>query len=140
VFDCQVLIQEQESYLLPNLAVTTFQDSLDLNSELQLIWTPGHSPGSTCLYTSVLGGVLFTGRHLLSDQQGQPTPLRLSKTFHWQRQLNSVAKLRDRFSATTLNYLCPGANTGFLRGKGFIDHAYQRLEKLDLKALSLSKP
>lgn len=138
--NCQVLIQEQESYLLPNLAVTTFQDSLDLNSELQLIWTPGHSPGSTCLYTSVLGGVLFTGRHLLSDQQGQPTPLRLSKTFHWQRQLNSVAKLRDRFSATTLNYLCPGANTGFLRGKGFIDQAYQRMEKLDLKALSLSKP
>jgi hypothetical protein len=45
-----------------------------------------------------------------------------------------------KFSATTLNYLCPGANTGFLRGKGFIDHAYQRLEKLDLKALSLSKP
>jgi glyoxylase-like metal-dependent hydrolase (beta-lactamase superfamily II) len=138
--DCQVLIQEQEAYLLPNLAATTFQFTLELAPELQLIWTPGHSPGSACLYTSILGGILFTGRHLLPDCQGHPLPIRLPKTFHWQRQLNSVAQLRDRFSAKTLNYLCPGANTGFLRGKGVIDQAYQQLCTLDLRKLSQPQP
>ena len=70
---------------------------------------------------------MFTGRHLLPDQQGNPVPLKLEKTFHWGRQLQNVAQLCDRFSPDTLHYICPGANTGFLRGKGLIDQAYERL-------------
>ncbi len=132
---CEVVIQEQEAYLLPNLAVTSFTQELELSPEIRLIWTSGHSPGSACLYWQAQGGILFTGRHLLPDQQGNPAPLRLSKTFHWWRQLASIQQLRDRFSAGTLTYLCPGANTGFLRGKGVIDNAYERLTQLDLTAL-----
>jgi glyoxylase-like metal-dependent hydrolase (beta-lactamase superfamily II) len=133
-FNCQVLLQEQEAYLLPGLAVTTFRQELSLSPSSQAIWTPGHSPGSACLYHRDYGGILFTGRHLLPNQQGEPVPLRLSKTFHWRRQLNSVQLLRDRFSSETLQYLCPGANTGFLRGQRQIDRAYERLTKLDLDA------
>ncbi|MEB3308846.1 MAG: MBL fold metallo-hydrolase [Snowella sp.] len=132
---CEVIIQEQESYLLPNITVNSFEQELELSSEIRLIWTSGHSPGSACLYWQSQGGILFTGRHLLPDQQGNPTPLRLSKTFHWGRQLANIEQICDRFSAQTLTYLCPGANTGFLRGKGVIDNAYERLTQLDLIAL-----
>ena len=123
---CEVLIQEQEAYLLPGLTVTTFAQEFTLTTA-QLIWTPGHSPGSSCLYYSDLGGVLFSGRHLLPNQQGEPMPLRTAKTFHWPRQIKSLQSLLERFTPETLQYICPGANTGFLRGKGVIDNAYQRL-------------
>lgn len=137
---CSILIQEQEAYLLPGLEVTTFQYELTISPTSQVFWTPGHSPGSACLYHSLHGGLLFTGRHLLPNQQGNPVPLRISKTFHWRRQIDSVRKLCDRFSSETLNHLCPGANTGFLRGARTIDRAYERLKELDLEALLQSKP
>lgn len=139
MFGCEVLIQEQEAYLLPQLKVTTFQHQFTLGS-LQLLWTPGHSPGSACLYSSAEGGVLFSGRHLLPNQQGELVPLRTAKTFHWLRQIKSVDLLRDRFTPDTLQYICPGANTGFLRGKRASDRAYERLARLDLGALLQTKP
>ncbi len=134
-FGCEVLIQEQEAYLLPGLTLTTFRQKFTLDASTQVIWTPGHSPGSSCLYYSELGGILFSGRHLVPNQQGEPVPLRTAKTFHWPRQINSLQLLLERFTPETLRYICPGANTGFLRGKRFIDQAYQRLASLDLSAL-----
>ena len=133
--NCQVIVQEQEAYLLPENEVTTFTDNFSLSPELELIWTPGHSPGSSCLYWQQQGGVLFTGRHLLPKSKTEVLPFRTAKTFHWWRQLNSVAKLRDRFSPDTLQYILPGANTGYLRGTGYIANAYQQLQDLDLTAL-----
>ncbi len=133
--NCQVLMQEQEAYLLPEVQVTPFAGDFPLSSEVEVIWTPGHSPGSSCLYWKAQGGVLFAGRHLLPNQEGKPMPLRTAKTFHWFRQLHSVAKIRDRFTPLSLTYLCPGANTGFLRGKGLISPAYQLLSEIDLDAL-----
>ena len=132
--NCQVIVQEQEAYLLPEVEVTTFGDNLAISSDLELIWTPGHSPGSSCLYGQE-GGVLFTGRHLLPKSPTEVIPIRTAKTFHWWRQLNSVAKLRDRFDADNLKYIFPGANTGYLRGKGYINNAYEQLTQLDLTAL-----
>jgi glyoxylase-like metal-dependent hydrolase (beta-lactamase superfamily II) len=139
-FNCEVLIQEQEAYLLPGLTVTTFGTEFTLNSKIQLIWTPGHSPGSSCLYLQEQGGVLFSGRHLIPNQQGEPTPLRTAKTFHWFRQIKSVKLLLEKFTPETLNYICPAANTGFLRGKRVINNAYERLTSLDLSALQQAQP
>ena len=136
--NCQVIMQEQESYLLPEVDVTSFGDNLAING-VELIWTCGHSPGSSCLYTSQQGGILFTGRHLLPKSQTEIVPLRTAKTFHWNRQLNNVKLLRDRFSVDTLEYILPGANTGYLRGKGYIDNAYEQLSALDLTALRSAK-
>jgi glyoxylase-like metal-dependent hydrolase (beta-lactamase superfamily II) len=128
-FGCETIIQEQEAYLLPDTKVTTFRYNLDLNDSnglpsataIELIWTPGHSPGSTCIYYTSVGGVLFTGRHLLPDRYGAPVPLQTAKTFHWQRQLRSVEVIRQQFpSRAPLSHICPGANTGLLRGKGSI--------------------
>ncbi|PSO93849.1 MAG: MBL fold metallo-hydrolase [Cyanobacteria bacterium QS_9_48_30] len=132
---CGVVTQEREAYLLPEATVTTFEREFSLSYNCLAIWTPGYSPGSSCLYYQSHGGVLFSGRHLLPSQQGEPTPIRMGKTFHWFRQLGSLQALRDRFSPETLRYICPGASTGFLRGRGVIDQAYQRLSRLDLEAL-----
>ena len=133
--ECSVIMQEQEAYLLPEVEVTSFADRFTLGSDLELIWTPGHSPGSSCLYSKQQGGILFTGRHLLPKSPTEIVPLRTPKTFHWGRQLKSIAALRDRFDSTTLKYILPGANTGYLRGKGYLDNAYEQLSQLDLNAL-----
>ena len=138
-FGCEILIQEQEAYLLPGLRVTTFKQDFNIGNA-QVIWTPGHSPGSSCLYYPREGGVLFSGRHILPNQTGELVPLRTAKTFHWFRQLASIQLLRDRFTPETLNYICPGANTGFLRGKRAIASAYEQLARLDLVALRQQKP
>ncbi|MDJ0674700.1 MAG: MBL fold metallo-hydrolase [Calothrix sp. MO_167.B42] len=139
-FNCEILIQEQEAYLLPELKVTTFREELQLNPSIELIWTPGHSPGSSCLYYGHQGGIIFSGRHLLPNQQGEPQPLRTAKTFHWRRQINSLSSLLAKFSPDNLQYILPGANTGFLRGKGVIDNAYGKLAQLDLQALLQNQP
>ena len=138
-FGCEILIQEQEAYLLPGLRVTTFKQDFNIGNA-QVIWTPGHSPGSSCLYYPREGGVLFSGRHILPNQIGELLPLRTAKTFHWFRQLASIQLLRDRFTPETLNYICPGANTGFLRGKRARASAYEQLARLDLVALRQQKP
>lgn len=138
-FGCQIFIQEQEAYLLPGLDVTSFQHEFTFFDSCCAIWTPGHSPGSSCLYYSSLGGILFSGRHLLPNQQGEPIPLRTSKTFHWYRQIRNVKSLIERFTPENLSYICPGANTGFLRGKGVIVQGYQRLSQLDLAVLQQSQ-
>lgn len=137
---CEVLIQEQEAYLLPGMPTTPFAQEFSLNPDTVVLWTPGHTPGSSCVYFSGYGGVLFTGRHLLPDRQGNPVPLRIAKTFHWPRQLRSVQLLCDRFSASTLSHICPAANTGFLRGERTIDRAYERLSYLDLAAYRVVQP
>ena len=135
LLQCEVIIQEQEAYLLPEIKLTAFAEELIIASEIELIWTPGHSPGSACLYWNQQGGVLFTGRHLLPTAADTIMPLRTAKTFHWWRQLRNVTKICDRFSESTFKYIIPGANTGLLRGKGYIEDAYQKLAKLDMEAL-----
>jgi glyoxylase-like metal-dependent hydrolase (beta-lactamase superfamily II) len=139
-FQCSVLVQEQEAYLLPGLELTSFQHDFQLSPNSEAIWTCGHSPGSACLYHRNYSGVLFTGRHLLPNAQAQPVPLRISKTFHWPRQIQNVAKLRQRFTPETLSTICPGANTGFLRGQRAISNAYEQLAQLDLEACLQAKP
>lgn len=137
---CEIVIQEQEAYLLPTIATTSFREERAIAEGITVLWTPGHSPGSACLYDARQGGSLWTGRHLLPDQQGNPVPLRIEKTFHWGRQLQSVQKLCDRFSPETLAFIYPGASLGLLRGKAVIDNAYDRLKALDLEALRHAQP
>ena len=137
---CEIVIQEQEAYLLPNLTLTKFHHHHRITPDSEIIWTSGHSPGASCVYTQQQGGILFTGRHLLPDRHGDPAPLRISKTFHWNRQLKNVMVLRDRYCSETLRWICPGANTGYLRGETAIDSAYTKLMAIDLEALQNAEP
>jgi glyoxylase-like metal-dependent hydrolase (beta-lactamase superfamily II) len=132
---CDLWIQEQEAYLLPGLSPRSFQFEVNLAPDLQGFWVPGHSPGSSCLYWQT-PGVLFTGRHLLPDSQGNPVPLQTRKTFHWPRQMQQVQAILDRFQHDRFSNICPGANTGLLRGQGTIDRAYDRLNSLNSLELS----
>ncbi|NEP60943.1 MAG: MBL fold metallo-hydrolase [Symploca sp. SIO2G7] len=135
-FACDVVVQEQEAYLLPRVDSQTFHRELVLTPQHRLLWTPGHSPGSSCLYSSMMNGVLFTGRHILPTRQGGAAPLRVSKTFHWPRQLWHTQRLLDDFTPQTLSYICPGANIGLLRGKRSIDRAHEKLADLDWRVLA----
>ncbi|MGD1899526.1 MAG: MBL fold metallo-hydrolase [Phormidesmis sp.] len=139
-FGCQVLIQEQEAYLLPTVTTDVFHRDRAISPTSRVFWTAGHSPGSACLYHAQYGGVLFTGRHLLPVKGGAPSPLRLSKTFHWPRQLRHAQQLLTDFSPETLSTICPGANTGFLRGEKKITDAYAQLQSLDWAALASATP
>jgi glyoxylase-like metal-dependent hydrolase (beta-lactamase superfamily II) len=139
-FGAQVLIQEQEAYLLPTVVTETFERDHKLSPTSRVFWTSGHSPGSACLYHSQYGGILFTGRHLLPDRSGAPRPLRLAKTFHWPRQLRHAQRLLDKFSPDTLSYICPGASTGFLQGEKKIAQAYSQLQQIDWAALAKAQP
>ena len=137
--ECKVLVQEQEAYLLPDVSnVATYSDGCSLEPHCELLWTPGHTPGSTCVYLARHGGILFTGRHLLPNRDGQLQPLRFSKTFHWPRQLSHVEKLQAHFSEESLSYICPAANTGFLRGQYIVKDAYRHLQAIDTTQLKHS--
>lgn len=138
-FGCEIVVQEQEAYLLPNLEVTRFERECRLSDRAHALWTPGHSPGSACLHWSDRGGILFSGRHLLPTPQGDSAPLRTAKTFHWPRQIQSTRRLLEAFLPESLAFICPGASSGYLRGKGAIEQAYDRLLQLDLDALEQTK-
>lgn len=126
---CAIAIQEQEAYLLPGASVTLFQHSATLTPQTRAIWTPGHTPGSACLYYAGFGGVLFTGRHLLPTPQTALSLVKTAKTFHWPRQLQSARSLLEQFTPETLSWVCPGANLGFLRGQLAIANAYHHLQQ-----------
>ena len=129
--NCNLIIQEQEAYLLPNLEPITFTQDYQINDDCRLLWTCGYSPASSCLYSKIHGGVLFSGRHLLPISPEEIAPLKLKKTFHWNRQIKSCRSLQEYFNSGNLEYILPGANTGYLRGKGFVDRAYEKLMKLE---------
>lgn len=124
--NCDIVIQEQEAYLMPEARVTPFQQTWEM-ADVRALWTSGFSPGSACLYYAQEGGCLFTGRHLLPNQQGDLLALHTAKTFHWRRQLQSIERLQQQFMADTLNFIFPAANTGFLRETGYVGNAYQQL-------------
>jgi glyoxylase-like metal-dependent hydrolase (beta-lactamase superfamily II) len=136
-----ILVQEQEAYLLPEVPhLRQYHRSYQLREDAEVVWTPGYSPGSACVYYRRHGGILFSGRHLLPDPHGRITPLRFAKTFHWPRQLAQVQALQQRFTTDPLAYVCPGANTGFLRGRRLVTEAANQLQAIDLGSLRSQQP
>jgi glyoxylase-like metal-dependent hydrolase (beta-lactamase superfamily II) len=121
-FQPQITIHEQEAFLVNSPNLNTFSQDTELLPDLQILWTPGHSPGSSCV---LYRDMLFTGRHLLPNRQGEPSPFRLAKTFHWPRQLRSVEKLLQE--SISFSYICPGAGVGLLRGAVAITDAQTKL-------------
>ena len=129
--DCTVIVQEQEAYLVSqNLRKETFHQEKRWDDCDRLFWTPGHSPGTSCYYYAQENGVLFTGRHLIPNKDGNPQPFKTPKTFHWQRQLKHIHSLPGDFTSDSLQYIMPGAHLGRLRGQKYIDHAYEKLTQL----------
>ena len=113
-----VLVQEQEAYLLPGVqGCSTFGEQLTLAPGVQLLWTPGPTPGS-CVLLVRAGAVdgLFCGRLLLPTGPAALAPLRTARTFHWPRQLASLERLRSWLPAGSPDWIASGGGLGALRG------------------------
>lgn len=134
---CDIVIQEQEAYLMPEAEVISFGDRWQQDN-LTAIWTTGFSPGSACLYYENEGGCLFTGRHLLPNHKTEVLALRTAKTFHWPRQLKSIDKLVTHFTDKPLSYILPAANTGYLYEFGVVKDAQSQLQQA--RELSENQP
>ncbi|WP_411867855.1 MBL fold metallo-hydrolase [Vulcanococcus limneticus] len=154
-----VLVQEQEAYLLPGVErLETFAAEWQLSPRLQLLWTPGPTPGSCVLLASGCGvsgaadgsgaaqpddepagepgDILFCGRLLSPTGPGLAAPLRSARSFHWGRWLRSLEALRRRLPPHSPRWIASGAGLGALRGGKLIEGGRAVLEGLDLEALA----
>ncbi len=66
---CQIIVQEQEAYLLPHLNACQFREALNITEDLTAVWTPGHSPGSSCYYRKGQGGHIIHRSSLSSHSR-----------------------------------------------------------------------
>jgi glyoxylase-like metal-dependent hydrolase (beta-lactamase superfamily II) len=127
-----VLVQEQEAYLLPGVQeCSTFGEQLALAPGVDLLWTPGPTPGSCVLLVraGALDG-LFCGRLLLPTGPGALAPLRTARTFHWPRQLRSLERLRSWLPAGSPDWIASGGGLGALRGDKLVSGGADLLARL----------
>jgi hypothetical protein len=136
-----VLVQEQEAYLLPRVErLECFAQEHRLAAGAALLWAPGPSPGAVVLLSAAgarRDGVLFCGRLLLPVAPAVLAPLRRTGTFHWPRQLRSLANLRQWLAASgaASPWLASGGGLGALRGGKVVPDGLAQLAALDLEAL-----
>lgn len=130
-----VVVQEQEAYLLPGIAMLVpFGAEHALLEGLHLLWTPGPSPGAAVLH--VRGGVagpqdgLFCGRLLVPVGPGQLAPLPSPRGFHGPRHQRSVEALRRWLPSGSPDWLATGAGLGALRGEALVANGAQLLASM----------
>lgn len=118
----EVLVQEQEAYLLPGVErLRRFGGEHTLAPGVRLHWTPGPTPGSCVLHlaTGALDG-LFCGRLLQPLAPGRLAPLATPGTFHWPRQLRSLERLRQWLPEGSPAWIACGGGLGALRGEKLV--------------------
>jgi hypothetical protein len=127
-----VLVQEQEAYLLPGVGrLRRFASEQVLAPGVRLLWTPGPSPGACVLHLATPGwDGLFCGRLLLPVGTGRLAPLRTARTFHWPRQQRSLALLRRWLPAGSPAWIATGGGLGALRGGTLVADGAAQLEAL----------
>ncbi len=104
-----VLLQEQESYLLPGIELLqTFSNEDKTASGLRLLWTPGPTPGSCVVHAPEPWNVLFCGRLLIPVANGRIHSVHTPKTFHWTMQQKSLEKLRSWIPSNSLPQIASG--------------------------------
>lgn len=118
-----VLVQEQEAYLLPGVQrLRRFGVEHELVPGVRLLWTPGPTPGSCVLHLAA-GGLdgLFCGRLLQPLAPGRLAPLVTPRTFHWPRQQRSLERLRRWLPAGSPAWIACGGGLGALRGEKLVE-------------------
>jgi hypothetical protein len=136
-----VLVQEQESYLLPGVEpLATFSQDHRLSDGQRLLWTPGPSPGACVLHAFGAGAggadLLFCGHLLVPVGPDRLGPLRRRRTFHWPRQLASLERLRAWLPSGSPTWIATGAGLGALQGGKLVSDGARLLLDLDLTALA----
>ncbi len=128
----RVVVQEQEAYLLPGLQqLETFAHAHALAAGLELLWTPGPTPGS-CVVAVRRPGIdgLFCGRLLLAVGPGALAPLHTARTFHGPRLQRSVAALLSWLPSGSPAWIATGGGLGALRGSQLVQNGAQMLKSL----------
>ena len=116
-----VSLQEQEAYLLPNVArLEPFATEHSLGPGYRLRWTPGPTPGSCVVHAPEPWNVLFCGRLLVPVAVGALAGLQHRRTFHWPRQQRSLERLQAWVGSDPLPSLASGAGLGALRGEHLV--------------------
>lgn len=88
-FKAELFIHARDRAELP---ASAFDKDFKLADGLQVVCTPGHTPGSACLLYDADGGVLFSGDHLLLSK-GNVRPVQFAWTWDWDAQLDSAVKV-----------------------------------------------
>ena len=127
-----VLVQQQEAYLLPGVArLVSFADVDAPAPGVNLLWTPGPTPGACVLHVRRPGlDGLFCGRLLVPVAPEALAPLRTARTFHWPRQLASLQRLVSWLPTGSPAWLATGAALGGLRGQHLVGDGAQQLRSL----------
>ncbi|MBE9152582.1 MBL fold metallo-hydrolase [Cyanobium sp. LEGE 06113] len=114
----EVLVQEQEAYLLPGVApLRSFGATCELAPGVRLLWTPGPTPGACVVHARGPElDVLFCGRLLAPVGPNAIAPLRTARCFHWPRQLASLEALRGWLPPGSPEWIACGGGLGALRG------------------------
>ena len=111
----------------------TFAETHALGPALQLLWTPGPSPGACVVHAiepaSGIDG-LFCGRLLVPVAPGRLAPLSGRRTFHGPRQLRSLERLRTWLPTGSPAWMATGAGLGALRGEKLVEPGWQLLADL----------
>ena len=99
-----------------------FDTDFEVEPGLDVIHTPGHSPGSSCLLLNRDGRrILFSGDHILRRRDDVPAPLRFPWTWNWERQVASAVRLLE----LQFDYIIPTHADRVPRG--YFDDAHRRL-------------
>jgi hypothetical protein len=131
-----VVVQEQESYLLPGMRdLRPFGAEHQLAEGLRLLWTPGSSPGAAVLHAcgGVAGAVdgLFCGRLLVPVAPQSLAPLLSPRGFHGGRQQRSVARLVRWLPPGSPDWIASGAALGALAGEALVHDGAALLGRLN---------
>ena len=119
-----VILHRSEASLVPGGTDMVFDEDFEVEPGLQVIHTPGHSPGSSCLLLHREGlRVLFTGDHILRRRDDVPAPLKFPWTWSWEVQLESARRLLD----LEFDYIVP--SHGDRLPRGYFDDAHARLSR-----------
>lgn len=94
-FGAEVIMHASEADQVYLGAAHPFEESHQLFPDLEVLHTPGHTPGSSCLLWRRHGGCLFVGDHLLPCGEDL-APVAYEWTHDWERQLAEAARLLDQ--------------------------------------------
>ena len=71
-FNAKIIVHKSESKYVQNCKVDIpFKADKSITSDVEVIHTPGHTPGSSCLFFKS-DGYLFTGDQICVNKKGQP--------------------------------------------------------------------
>ena len=110
--DVEVQLEGEGPWLLPLNPITSSSSNStglsaegDVGSDVEMIFTPGHTEGHTCLYLKPQK-VLFSGDHVMGERD-DPEALRMSR-YLWYSKSDQIESVKKLLQYDFLHVLLPG--------------------------------